>query len=644
MFDLFRSREKSVRYLLGALLTLVALSMVITLIPGFGSGVGSGSDQIVAEIGKDVVTMREVQLGLQDTIRARQLPPELVSMYVPQIINQLVVDRAMAFEAERMGFKVTDEDVAQAIQQTIPMLYQDGKFVGKDLYAQYLSQQNMSIADFEKNMRQRVLLRKLQNLVLEGMVVTPAEIEREFRERNEKVALEYVMMTAAQATAEVKVTPLEIETQYNSNKPQYRVPEKRDFDLLLIDEKEIAAQMQLNDDELRKVYDLNREQYRVPERVKVRHILIKTADKSKEEQAKLRAKAEDLLKQIKAGADFGKLARENSEDPGSKDKGGDLDWVARGQTVKNFEQAAFTLKPKQLSDVITTEYGFHILQVMEKEDARLKPFEEVKAEIAKERQKQAVYDRMQAAAEQARALLLKNHSTAAQVAESLKIQHFAVTKNGRGDPYPLAGLNTDLDDAIFDAQKGGVTGVVQLSESRLALAVVKEVHPARQAELAEVEAQIRQELINKKASELLVSRTATAMQLVRTVGGDLNKLAKELKLTVKKAPEFGRDGSAEGIGAASYLEEAFRRNVGDIFGPVNVGGNNFICKVVAKTPADMGKLAEQRADLLMKIKSRKAQERKDLFEDGLLTALIRQGKVKLHKDTIQRIAESYKGS
>jgi hypothetical protein len=253
---------------------------------------------------------------------------------------------------------------------------------------------------------------------------------------------------------------------------------------------------------------------------------------------------------------------------------------------------------------------------MEKEDARLKPFEEVKAEIAKERQKQAVYDRMQSAAEQARALLLKNPSAAAQVAESLKIRHFALTKNGRGDPYPLAGLSTDLDDAIFDAQKGGVTGVVQLSESRL----------------------------DKKSNELMVSRTATAMQLVRTVGGDLNKLARELKLTVKKAPEFGRDGSAEGIGAASYLEEAFRRNVGDIFGPVNVSGNNFICKVVAKTPADMSKLAGQRGDLLMKIKSRKAQERKELFEDGLLTALIRQGKVKLHKDAIQRIAESYKGS
>src|SRR5258708_14744785 len=161
MFDLFRSREKSVRYLLVTLLSLVALSMVVTLIPGWGSGGSSSSDQIIAEVGKDVITMREVQLGLQDTLRARSIPPELITIYVPQIINQLVIDKALSYEAGRLNLSATDEEVAQAIQATVPQLYQDGKFVGKELYAGFLAQQNLTIGDFEKKMRERVHIRKI---------------------------------------------------------------------------------------------------------------------------------------------------------------------------------------------------------------------------------------------------------------------------------------------------------------------------------------------------------------------------------------------------------------------------------------------------------------------------------------------------
>ena len=186
------------------------------------------------------------------------------------------------------------------------------------------------------------------------------------------------------------------------------MPEKRSYAVALIDQTEVAKQFPVTDEDLRRAYNQNRDRYRLPERVHVRHILLKTTDKPKEELPKIKARAEDLLKQIKGGADFAELAKKNSEDPGSAVKGGDLDWIARGQTVKNFEDAAFSLKPKEISNVITTEYGFHIIQVLEKEEPRVKPFEEVKAELATERRKQVVFDKMQQIADQMRQELVKN--------------------------------------------------------------------------------------------------------------------------------------------------------------------------------------------------------------------------------------------
>src|ERR1035437_4724068 len=143
MFDLFRSREKSVRILLGALLLLVALSMLTYLVPSYNTG-SSSSDTIVAEIGKDdVITLPEVQRLIQNTVRGRQLPVEVLPTYLPTMVDQMVTERALAYESVRLGFQVTDADLADTIRQTAPALFQDGRFVGADAYAAMLAQQNL---------------------------------------------------------------------------------------------------------------------------------------------------------------------------------------------------------------------------------------------------------------------------------------------------------------------------------------------------------------------------------------------------------------------------------------------------------------------------------------------------------------------
>ncbi|MFN7935218.1 MAG: peptidylprolyl isomerase [Bryobacteraceae bacterium] len=646
MFDFFRSQQKTTKYLLGGLLSIVAISMVVTLIPGFGSsGSGGANDQVVAEVGKDQVMLREVQMGLNDTVRGKNIPPELVSVYAPQIVNQIVTERALAYYAKELGYQATDEDVAQVIQLMVPQLFEGGKFVGKEAYAQFLAANNTSITEFEKQARLRASLRRMQSAVLEGMVVTPEELEREYRARNEKVAIEFAKIDPVKIQSEIKVTPEEINAHWAVSKAQYKVQEKRAFRMVIVDEGKVSASIQTNEASLRAYYDANKEQFRTPERAKVRHILIKTMEKPKDQEEALKKKAEDLLKQIQGGADFAELAKKNSEDTVSAAKGGDLDWVARGQTVKPFEDAAFGLAPKQLSGIVKTEFGFHILQTMEKETARLKPFEEVKDQIAKDQSKQQVFDRMQQIADQVRSTLAKNPGAAEQIANDLKVGFAKVEKAGRGEVLPLVGQVTDIDNAVFDLKdKGAVTDIVTTSSNKLVVAVLDDIFPTRQAELSEVEGDIRKTIASERANRILSERAKALLDKVKSMGGDLRKAAASMNIEVKSAAEFGRDGNVEGLGTANYVEEAFRRDVGAVFGPVTVNGPLFICKITGKTPPDMSRFNEQRFDMLLRLKGQKAQERRDLFEEGILKSLQERGVVKIHQDVVKRLIDTFKNS
>jgi peptidyl-prolyl cis-trans isomerase D len=641
MFDLFRSRAKAVRYLLGALLVLVALSMVITLIPGFGSP-AQADDPIVAEVGGEPLTVREVQANIQAALRGRTIPPDMVATYVPQYINQMIAERALAYQAGRMGFQVTETDLAQAIQSVFPQMFQDGKFVGREAYQSVLAQQNMTIAEFEANMRKQMLLTRLRNIALEGVLATPDEIEAEYRRKNEQVEIEYVSFAPDKLRAQIQVSPEEIAARFKRDAAGYRIPEKRSFQVVIVDEARVAAALELPEADLRRAYEASKDRYRTPERVKIRHILLKTTDKSKTEIESIRKRTEDLLKQIRGGADFAELAKKNSEDPGSAVNGGDLDWVARGQTVKNFEETAFSLQPKQLSGVVGTEYGFHILQLLDKQEARLKPFAEVKGELAGEAKRQAVLEKVQTSADQIHDQLVKSPRQAAEIARRFEAQLVTVDKAGSGDPIPEIGLNQPFMEAVGALRQGEVTPIVPLQDNKLVVAALTDIIPARPAELAEVEKQIRQTLTDEKALEMAREKGQEAGRKLSGVAGDLKKLAQSTGGEFKTAPAFGRDGAAEGIGGAQFLAEAFVKPAGSVIGPIQVSGSFFVVKVTGKTEADMSKLPAERESMLLQIKRRKATERKDLFEDGIVDALIREGKVKIHDNAIRRLVAAYR--
>lgn len=643
MFDLFRSRDKAVRYLIGALLGLVALSLVITLIPGYGAPSGP-PEQIVAQIGDESLSVREVQATVQNALRGRKVPNEMVQFYVPQIIDQMITERAVAYQADRMGFRITDEELATAIRSMLVQYFPGGEIKRED-YARFLSQQGLSIQEFEKNIRTNLLLLRLQNIALEGALVTPEEIEKEYRRRNDKVKVEFVKYTPpTDLRGQVTITPEEIRNYFNTQRSQFNTTEKRSFDLLIADEAKIGAALQLPESELRAAYNSTLDRYRTPERVRVRHILIKTTDKPAPEVAKAEAKANELLKQIRAGGDFADLAKKNSEDTGSAVKGGDLDWVTRGQTVPNFESSAFSLKPNEISNVIKTEYGFHILQVLEKETARVKPFEEVREQLVTERRREAVFNRMQQAVEQARAELIRNPKAAEQIAAKHGLTFHRVEKVGKGESVPEVGTSPELESAVLGLRPNEVSQVVQAAQTKLAVAVLTQILPPRPSEFAEVEGQIRERLTAQKSQVLIDEKIKqVTAQLKAGSGGDLRALAKQTGGELKTSDFFAVEGAAEGIGPATYLAEAFTKPVGSFVGPFTIGSQVFLAKVIEKQSADPGQLAAEREKMLLALKRKRAGERKELFEDGLLTQLLKEGKVKKYTDNIDRVVQGYRG-
>jgi len=639
MFDMFRSRDKAVRTTLTVMLGLVALSMVAYLVPGGPGGGATTNEAVIAEVCDSKITLREVQLQLQSALKNKSFPMQMIQNYIPEFVNQFVAERATACQANDMGIRVSEEEVANAIKSMLPNIFQGG--FNKELYAGFLSQQGLTIPEFETNVRKQMQLVKLRNLVMEGLIVTADEIEGEYKRRNEKINVEYVAFAADKFKGQVTLTPADVQTYFNANRDRFKTEEKRSFDLLVAAEDKIGATIDVSENTLRQVYASAGDRWRSGERVHVRHILFKTTEKSDADVKAIEAKAAGVLQQIKSGADFAKLATEHSDDPGSKAKGGDLDWVVKGQTVANFEASAFSLKKNEISNLVKTEYGFHILQVLDREEPKVKTFEDVKAELAVEMRRQQVQARMEQAAEQARAELAKAPKNAAAIAAKYNLNHYTVQEARPSDPLQEIGVNQDFSSAVFSLQPGGVSNGIIIGNNKIAIAVLQGITPIRNAELTEVENGIRAQLTEQKAFEIMSAKAKEVDGMVKA-GGDLKAIAKAVGGEVKTSDEFTRDGNIQAVGSATYFSDLFEKPAGSLSGPHNISGQVAVARLVAKTDADMSKLATERPNLITGIKGRKAQERKDLFEDGLVNRLIDKGKVKINQDIIRRLIDSYR--
>jgi peptidyl-prolyl cis-trans isomerase D len=642
MFNLFRSRDKLVRIVLTGLLVIVGLSMVTYLIPTTGNGytTSSGDSTVVASIGKEDLTSQQVSKAIQNMTRSRQLPAELLSIYVPQIVQQMITERAIAYEAGQLGFKVTTDEADNAIMDTLPpQLVKDGKVDTATLNAM-LQQQGVTMTDLRDDTARSLLVQRLRQVVGQGVIVTPAEIDAEFHKRNDKVKIEYASIVPAKYQAESEPTDAEVKAYYDSHKTSFQTPERRTVAVVLIDPAKVTAGVLPSDDQLKKDYNANLDKFRTQERVNLRHILIKSDATN---DAAMKTKAEGILKQVQSGGDFAKLAKDNSQDPGSAAMGGELGWIVKGQTVPEFEKAAFSLQPGQTSGLIKTMYGYHILQVEQHEQAHLQPFDQVKGQLTADYMQKYTNDQMQKLADKAEAELRKDPLHPQKAADAVGGTVITADNVAAGDPIPGVGTSKEFSDALVGLKKGEVTaGPVVLTGNKVAVASVLDVKPAHPSSFEEAITDARSAARGEKLQKILTQKSTDLVAKANAMGGDLQKAAKELGLDVKTSTDVDRQGAFEGLGSASTVPDAFTKPVNSIFGPTSVAGGGLVVgKVIARTSADPLQLAAQTATLRNEIRQQKTQDRATLFEDGLKKRLQDEGKLKVHQDVITRLVQTY---
>jgi peptidyl-prolyl cis-trans isomerase D len=373
---------------------------VITLVPGFGStdffGTSGPARGVVAKVDGNDITTQEVQKQARDMVR-QQFPQggAQVSMLMPyfasQAAQQLIQRQALLAEAERLGLRATDEDVRDELQhgRYAETFFPGGNFIGQAEYEQLLQQHDLTIPLFERGVKDGVLLDKLRSLIAGSVTVTDAEIAQKFQKDNTKVKFDYAVLKKDDILKGLHPTDTELKAYYDRNKATYNnsTPEKRKIKYVLVETAKLQSQMQVSQPELQAYYNQHQDEYRQPEQVNVRQILVKTPlpDKDGKVDPKgvdaARAKAEDALKQLKAGAKFEDLAKKYSDDPSSK-SGGSIGWINRGGfPVPEVDKAAFSLAKGGTSDVINAGYAFVILHIDDKQDAHVKSLAEVKSQI-----------------------------------------------------------------------------------------------------------------------------------------------------------------------------------------------------------------------------------------------------------------------
>jgi peptidyl-prolyl cis-trans isomerase D len=651
MIRTLQNAGPTLKIILGAMLVIICASMAITLIPGgIGSSLGLGAPPagVLASIGDQTVTVPEVQREAKAMIR-QQFPkggPQasmLLPYFASQAAEQLINEKALVAEAHRMGLRVSDDELRDELQhgQLGSMLFPDGKFVGQEEYENFVQRNDMTVPQFEGLEKDFILVRKLRALVSSSAFVGETEVRDEFNRRNTKVKFEYAVITQADILKGLHPTDEELKAFYERSKATYNnsIPEKRQIKYVVVDNAKIAAATAVTDQDLQAYYDQHRDEYRVPEQVKVSHILIKTplpAPGAKEDEkavADARAKAEGVLKELKAGGDFAKLAEKYSDDPGSAKSGGDLGWIGRGRTVPEFEKAAFSLGKGQTSDLVKSSYGFHIIHLEDKQEAHLKTLAEVKSEIEEKVKQQKAARATETAAN---ALLSQARTDGFDKAAAAKGQA-AVTTDffSRTDHLPGLAANPQFMEAVFNEADKAPPDVVQVPQGYVVFQLLA-IKPPATPTFEEIRARVESEFKNERAAFLLQQKAQELSDRAKAAH-DLKKAAKDLGATVKTSDLVPPDGQVPDIGSMTNASAIFALKPGDISGPITASGNGVVAQLLEKQVPTDQEFAAKKDEIRQSLLEAKQNDLFGLFVTNLRKDMEKSHRLKVNQEEMKNL-------
>ncbi len=616
MIRFLQTDNRVTKALLVVIIGAASVSMVVYLIPGLSNQGATAPDTYAviypywySRLFSDGLTVSQsrVEKLAQEQMQQQHYPdnPVIENLVEQRVGEQLVQQQILLAEAARLGIHATNDDVIQYLHQgeAGQVLFPDGKFIGADAYAQLIAQRfDMSVAQFEQSIRDDIAIRRLEALVTAGVTVSDQEVRDTYRKDNLKIKFDYAIVSADDLRKTINPTDAELESFFTKNAARYAtaVPEKRAITYFAFTSDQLPSKVEPpTQEEIQQYFNEHLADYSVPEQAKARHILIAVpAGADAKTDAAAKAKAENILKQLQAGANFAALAKKYSDDPGSKDSGGELGYVQRGRMVPEFDNAIFTQKIGVYT-IVKSQYGYHIVQVEDRKPAHTQPLSEVQAAITATltRQKE-----QQAEEDYARTLTAEAIKNGLE--KTAAAHHLTVVTS---PPVSSQGVISALPDSTqilakaFQTKQGDPPQYASTGEG-FAIFQVTGITAAHAPTFADWKTRVLDDYRDEQLPALVSAKTAQLAADAKKLN-DLTKAAKQDGATVKTSDLITESGQVPDFGAVGQVApQLFDMSVDQISGPISAERNGVVVKIDDKqepTEAEIAQNFDQTRDQLL---------------------------------------------
>jgi peptidyl-prolyl cis-trans isomerase D len=610
--------DRFVKAIFVVIIGVVSVGMVVYLIPGL-TGLGSSSAGAYATIyphwysrflsSGDDVSQAEVEKDARRTIQARNPQfadnPFIVNMVEEQVGQRMIQERILLAEAAKLGITAGDDDVRQYLRTGMngQVLFPNGQFIGQDRYASLISERlNMSVKDFEDGVKRQIVVERLRAYITAGVTVADQEVRDAYRKQNIKIKFDYAVISVDDLRKQINPSDADLEAYFKKNAPRYAtaVPEQRQITYVAFGPNDLpGGSPQVSQQEVQQYFAAHAADYNVPEQARARHILIKlapNADAKTDAAAKARALA--IQKQLQGGGNWTDLAKKNSDDPGSKDAGGELGFAQRGRMVPEFDNAIFTQKINDIG-IVKTQFGYHVVQVEERQTAHTQPLSEVQAAIQATliRQKSAAVQENYA--KQLAAEAVKNgleKTAAAHRLEAVKSPLVSAT-----GVIPALADSSAVVAKAFESKQGDPAQYASSGEG-FAIFQVTGIAAAHAPSFADWKTHVADDYREEQLPQLLAQKTNELATKAHN-SNDLAKAAKEVGATMKQSDLVNPTGQVPDLGqVAQVAPQLLEMSVGNISGPINARRTGVVAKIVDKqepTADEIAKNFDQTREMLL---------------------------------------------
>lgn len=548
-----------------------------------------------------------------------------------QVLEQLIDQRLMLQEAQRLHLQASPEEVRRTIMK-IPVLNEGGHWNGDDLYRRYVQFNGFSSpADYEDALARDISVGKIESAIANSIVVSPKAADAEYRRNSESARIKYVLYSGVADPNAMKLSDADVKAYYNANQAKYTHSEQRELKYLVADLARLRMSINPSEQQIRARYEANKDQFKTAESAHVLHILIKVDPKATPaEDAAAKAKADNIVKQLRAGADFGKLAKENSGDPSSAGTGGDMGYIEKGNYLAPFEDAVFSLPIGQVSDPIRTqEYGYHIVKVLDRREPGTRPFEQVRFQIGSQIANEMAQD--QAKEEIAKVAARIKQKKPATPAEFSALANDRVSSNDtqwfqKGQSIPGLGYNQPLATWAFNAKQGEMSDVIGTQRGP-SIVYVAGIRPAGVSPFEEVKAKVEADAKADRLRVLAKQQLAAAMKSAPNV----DALAANLKVAAQEAT-VNHSGFVNGIpgDTSALVDAAMNAPVGSLQGPVVAGNGAIAFQVIDQKKATSDELVKNRSAFIDSLRQNEARS----LRASLLQRLRKSAKIDVNEKVL----------